>query len=144
VFEAPWLVGAESQHRIEVRVSPLESEENVANNTVGLDVMLGEAIVGVGGPLARVLSMAPARPNPFNGRVAFRFTLPEQGPVAFEVFDLAGRRLKSWRWSSLAPGEHALDWDGRTDQGREAPAGALLLRLNAMGRTLTQKAVRLP
>jgi minor extracellular serine protease Vpr len=143
LVESSWLVGPEQQHRIRVKVSTTEFEASYGDNETGTDLSLGQAIVGVG-PQVRVLSLAPARPNPSNGRVAFRFTLPEQGPVAFEVFDLAGRRLKSWRWSNLEPGEHALDWDGRTEQGRSAPAGTLLLRLNAMGRTLTQKAVRLP
>jgi flagellar hook assembly protein FlgD len=64
--------------------------------------------------------------------------------VTLDVFDLAGRRLKSWRWGNLEAGEHSVDWNGRTERGRSAPAGTVLLRLNAMGRTLTQKAVRIP
>lgn len=140
---SPWTVGDVPQHRLKVKVTPLEVEESLVNNETILDLNLGEAIVGVGGPTPRVLSFAPAKPNPSKGDVAFRFTLPTEGPVELSVFDLAGRRLKSWQWNSLPPGDHSVAWNGRTDSGRQAPAGALLLRLNAMGRTLTQKAVRI-
>lgn len=143
IVESPWTVGAEALHRIRVRVAPLPTEEYTANNELGFDVNLGEAIVGVGGPKAGVLALAPAKPNPSRGSVAFRFSLPKQGPVSLDVFDLAGRRLKSWRWSNLQAGDHSVAWDGRTEAGRSAPAGTVLLRLNAMGKTLTQKAVRL-
>ena len=94
--------------------------------------------------LAACQANAPALPNPFRSGVAFRFSLPEAGPVSVDVFDLLGRRLKAWGWDDLPAGEHEIRWDGQTDAGAEAPAGALLYRLHAMGRTLTQKAVRLP
>ena len=144
VVESAWTVGSELTHHLRVKVAPLPTEEIVANNELLLDVNLGEGIVGVGDPGAKVLSFAPAKPNPFSGRVAFRFTLPQTGPVALDVFDLAGRHLKSWRWTSLQAGDHAVEWNGRTEHGHVAPAGAVLLRLSAMGRTLTQKAVRIP
>ena len=66
----------------------------MANNELDLDVTLGSGIVGVGTPGAKVLSFSPAKPNPFSGKVAFRFSLPTAGPVALDVFDLAGRRLR--------------------------------------------------
>jgi subtilisin family serine protease len=104
----------------------------------------GEAIVGVGGSAPRVLVLAPAQPNPFRGDVAFRFSLPAAGPVWVDVFDLLGRRLKTWSWEGLPVGEHEIRWDGRTETGANAPAGMVLYRLHAMGKVLTQKAVRLP
>lgn len=87
-------------------------------------VVSGFDLVGVGSGAPRELSLAPAQPNRFGGHVAFRFALPQAGPVTLEVFDLLGRRVKSWRWDDLA-------------------AGALLYRLSAMGKTITRKAVRL-
>ena len=142
--ESAWTVGQDAMHHLKVRVAPLPTEEILANNELILDVSLGSPIVGVGDPKAGVLSFAPAKPNPFNGNVAFRFASPVAGPVTLDVFDLAGRRLKSWRWTSLQAGDHSVQWNGLTEQGHRAPAGALLLRLSAMGRTLTQKAVRIP
>ena len=143
-LETAWSVGSEIQHRLQARVTPLGFEDNYGNNETALDVSLGQPIVGVNDAASRVLALAPGRPNPFNGSVAFQFSLPQRGPVNLEVFDLAGRRLKSWRWGALEVGEHTVNWDGRTELGGAAPAGALLLRLSAMDRVLTRKVLRLP
>ncbi len=140
--QAVWTVGADPLHHLRVKVDPLPTEQYTANNEIDLDVSLGEAIVGVGGT-PRVLAFAPPQPNPSHGTVAFRFSLPKPGPVSLDVFDVSGRRLKTWRWSTLQAGEYSIPWDGRTESGRVAPAGTVLLRLNAMGRSLTQKAVRI-
>jgi len=144
LIESAWTVGAGASHRLRARATPLAFEDSYTNNEVAFDIVPGEPIVGVDTQTPKVLSFAPAKPNPFNGQVAFRFALPETGPVRLDVFDLAGRRLKSWSWNSLQAGEHSVEWNGRTDGGRSAPAGTVLLRLSAMGRTLNQKAVRLP
>jgi subtilisin family serine protease len=138
-----WTVGADLLHHLKVKVSPLPTEEIVANNELDLDVTLGSGIVGVGTPGARVLSFSPAKPNPFSSKVAFRFSLPTPGPVALDVFDVSGRRLKTWKWSSLEAGDHSVEWDGRTESGHIAPAGTVMLRLTAEGKTLNQKAVRI-
>jgi subtilisin family serine protease len=142
----PWNVGPPATHVLEVVVDPDEQcvEIDRGDNTAETTVTLDGLIVGVEGTLPNELWLAPAWPNPFGRSVGFRFGLPGAGPVSFEIFDMLGRRLRSWRWSALPAGEHALTWDGRSDEGRHAPAGVLLLRLHASGRTLTRKAVRLP
>lgn len=102
-----------------------------------------ETTVGVGDGSPIGLRLSP-RPNPFAGGVAFSFNLPQQAPASLELYDLLGRRVRSWRWDGLAAGEHLVRWDGRTDTGARAPAGTLMLRLTAMGTSITEKVVRLP
>jgi subtilisin family serine protease len=96
------------------------------------------------GDAPHALALAPATPNPSGGDVAFRFSLPEAGPVSLEVYDLLGRRLRAWTWSELPAGAHDIPWDGRLEGGGRAPAGLLIYRLTSKGRTLSQKLVRLP
>jgi subtilisin family serine protease len=91
-----------------------------------------------------VLALSPAEPNPSAGEIALRFALPASTPALLEVFDPMGRRLRSWRWERLDAGEHLVRWDARTESGGRAPAGILLVRLTALGRTITSKLVRLP
>ena len=84
------------------------------------------------------LALAPAEPNPFTSDRRARFALPASGPVDLEVFDPMGRRLRSWRWSCSAPVSTRSAADGRADSGSRAPAGMLLVRLTALGRTASR------
>ena len=143
LVQASWLVSAVTHHQLKVSASHLEDEVDYTNNASDLGVDLGQAIVGVGGT-PKVLALAPAMPNPSGHDVDFRFSLPEAGPVSLAVFDLMGRRVRSWTWHTLPAGEHGVRWDGRTESGSRAAAGTVIYRLSAMGKTLTRKAVRLP
>lgn len=72
-------------------------------------------------------------PNPGNPRVGVSFRLAADGRVRAEVFDLAGRRRAVLLDRVLPAGEHRAAWDGRDGDGREAPSGLYLLRLEAAG-----------
>jgi minor extracellular serine protease Vpr len=141
--QAVWHVGAPEQHTLRVVADPegVFTESNYDDNVA--DLVIG-SIVGVEKPLPTRLFLAAPSPNPFGRDVTFRFGLPEAGPVTFEAFDMLGRRLRMWQWSELEAGVHTLNWDGRVDNGRQAAAGVMLYRITALGRTLTEKAVRLP
>lgn len=72
-------------------------------------------------------------PNPANPRVGVSFRLAADGRVRAEVFDLAGRRRAVLLDRVLPAGEHRAAWDGRDGDGRDAPSGLYLLRLEAGG-----------
>ncbi len=94
---------------------------------------------GAGGePAAAVVVSALAcRPNPFNPGTTVRFTLaPGDGealPVTISIHDAWGRRVAVLRPGSYGPGEHAVDWDGRGDDGAPLPSGIYVVRLDAAG-----------
>ncbi len=89
-------------------------------------------------PAARLL-LAQNSPNPFNPRTEIRFTLAREGPVALDIFDPAGRKVRSLASGPLAPGAHAIAWDGTDEAGQRLPSGLYLYRLEADGRSLTRK-----
>jgi len=70
-------------------------------------------------------------PNPFRPQTAVRFTLPEASEVSLDVFDIAGRTVKTLVRGPLEPGLHTLVWNGLNDAGRRLPAGVYLYRLVA-------------
>ncbi len=72
-------------------------------------------------------------PNPFNPMTEIRFDLPREAPVRAEIFDLAGRRLRTLVDGMLPPGPQRTVWDGRDAAGRHAPSGHYLLRLTVDG-----------
>jgi len=99
---------------------------------------------GVGvedGVLAAEFTLHPASPNPFMYRTAISFTLPEQGKVRVEVFDVKGRRVRSLFRGLLPRGVQTLQWDGVDEWGREASAGEYFVQAMLNGQVLTRKVV---
>lgn len=72
-------------------------------------------------------------PNPFNPQTTLRFELARSGHAVLEIFDLAGRRVRTLVSGELAAGGHALRWDGNDDGGRALASGSYLGRLRTGG-----------
>jgi len=51
--------------------------------------------------------------------------------VALEIFDVAGRRVRTLSSTSLAPGAHEFTWNGADDGGRRVSSGMYIARLRA-------------
>ena len=84
-----------------------------------------------------------AQPNPFRRSTALRFSLAAPGRVDLTIHDVAGRRVADLSESQLLAGEHAIDWNGRDEAGREVPAGVYFVRLRSQGDQTTSKVVRI-
>jgi len=68
-------------------------------------------------------------PNPFNPRTTIRYELAAAGDVRLDVYDLAGRRVRTLVAERQEAGRHAAVWDGRDDAGRPGATGVYLVRL---------------
>jgi len=79
---------------------------------------------------AATLLCRPA-PNPFNPQTELKFALARDGQVALDIYSLRGERLRALVSESLSAGEHAVTWDGRSDDGRGLPSGVYVARLTA-------------
>ena len=82
---------------------------------------------------APTVRIAGAAPNPFNPRTEIRYETADAGAVRLEIFDLAGRRVRTLVDGVRAAGPHAAVWDGRDDAGRPGAAGTYFVRLAAPG-----------
>jgi hypothetical protein len=77
-----------------------------------------------------------ASPTPFRDTV--RLTPPGMGPARAEIFDLAGRLVRTL---VRAGGDAPLEWDGRNEAGREAPAGVYLVKVTTPARETSGRVV---
>ena len=68
-------------------------------------------------------------PNPFNPSTQIVFELPAAQNVRLTVYDIRGREVSQLVAGSLDAGVHQIGWQGRDDQGRAAPSGVYLYRL---------------
>lgn len=93
-------------------------------------------------PLA--VAAPKVHPNPFNPRTTISFTLDRSGPATVQVFDAAGRLVKTLlAGGSLEAGDHSVEWDGRDDAGRPMPSGTYLARLETADFATVRKMVLL-
>lgn len=101
-----------------VAVLPLHCDPDVGIDDQGDDDGDGDTP-----PAVDVLAL-DAYPNPFNPQVTLRFSLPGDGPVTLDVFDVAGRRVARLVRGEMAAGDHAVTW-----RAPRAAAGVYLARL---------------
>ena len=79
-------------------------------------------------------------PNPFHGFTSIRFRTPAAGRVKLEVFDTAGRRVRTLLDRDVDAGWKDVRWAGLDDDGRALPSGTYLVRLTGFGRNESTRA----
>jgi hypothetical protein len=100
--------------------------------TIGVDPDVGRPGLWLDAP----------KPNPARDDMAIGFGLSRSGKVSLAIYDLAGRKVRQLAGGSMAAGRHDLVWDGRDAAGRSVPIGVYLIELQAEGRMLTRRAIR--
>ena len=80
-------------------------------------------------------------PNPFNGSTVISFQIPASmaGPTRLVVYNLTGQIVRVLTDSHLAPGAHALAWDGRDGDGQEMASGVYIYRLEGTSFAITRR-----
>jgi hypothetical protein len=87
-------------------------------------------------PLAR---LDQNHPNPFNPTTTITYEIVADTRLSLEVFDAAGRRVRTLYSGVQSAGRHSTPWDGRDDGGRTVASGIYFYRLRAGEVCLTKK-----
>jgi hypothetical protein len=91
-------------------------------------------VAGVGPANVARFALRIASANPARGAVVLSLSLPARANVSAEVFDPAGRRVRTLlAGEPLEAGTRALAWDGRDDAGRALGAGLYFVAARAGG-----------
>jgi immune inhibitor A len=70
-------------------------------------------------------------PNPFNPHTNFEYSLPREGRVKIEIFNVLGERIRTLVDERQKPGTYRVKWNGVDDAGNLAPTGIYFYRLRA-------------
>jgi hypothetical protein len=89
-----------------------------------------------------VVAFAAPWPNPAAGSVRLAYTLPGPAAVRIDVYDVAGRLVRSLLRAERPAGAHALTFDGCDGQGRPLDAGLYFARFTARGPSVRAGATR--
>jgi hypothetical protein len=89
------------------------------------------------------LAVGPAYPNPFNPSTTVAYTTPKAGVARVDVFDAAGRFVRTLVNGPVAAGRHTAIWDGMTTGGTTAASGVYFVRLEMGGAVQTHKVMLL-
>lgn len=93
-------------------------------------------------PQARAFALRLAGANPSAGPTRLAFDLPYSGVTRLAIYDLGGRRVRSLVSGSFEAGEHALEWDGRSESGDRVASGLYFARAEFGGRICLQRIAR--
>src|SRR5213075_1182375 len=83
----------------------------------------------VGESRGAAFALSQNTPNPFRATSAIHFTLPAAGHVRLEIFDVAGRLVRTLVDGDMRPGAYQRVWNGTTQAGTQAPSGIYFYRL---------------
>ncbi len=72
-------------------------------------------------------------PNPFNPTTRIPFQLARSGHVRIEIFNALGQSTALLQDNYLPAGSHAVQWDGRSNEGELVPGGLYFYRLQTEG-----------
>ena len=86
-----------------------------------------------------VYSFDRNRHDPVHPTITVRFETEEKGFVDLAIFDTKGNKVKTLIARELDSGPYSVAWGGRNDFGLPLTSGVYLCRIDANGRTETQK-----
>ncbi len=85
--------------------------------------------------------LGPIHPNPALASASLSFSLGVPGAVRIDVFDVAGRRVRTLRDAPCPTGDHRIDWDLLDEEGGRVAAGVYFWRIASGEIGLTEKVV---
>ncbi len=91
--------------------------------------------------VACTFSFEPPWPNPASHSAHFAYTLPVDGPINIQAFDISGRRMRVLANSSHQAGRGDTVWDLRDDSGHRVNPGIYLVTLRTGGSSSVRQIV---
>jgi hypothetical protein len=89
-------------------------------------------------------ALSQAYPNPFNPVTKIAYSVKEAGPVAIEVYNVAGKVVRTLLDTELDAGADGfVVWDGANDSGEKCSSGVYFYRIAAPGFNETKKMIML-
>lgn len=80
-------------------------------------------------------------PNPFNPVTQITFNLPSQGEVVLNIYNIAGKKVKTLLRETLNAGEKNISWNGTNQNGTRVSSGVYFYVLEYNGNRYSKKMI---
>lgn len=105
-------------------------------------VIVGQTSIGeFDSPVNPVVSMSQNYPNPFSLVTTIRFEIASPVQTELSIFDITGKRVKTFSTAFRDEGLHTVSWDGRGDNGDLATNGVYVYELVAGNDIMRKKLI---
>ncbi len=91
------------------------------------------------GVLPQVFALRYSSPNPFNPVTTIAYDVPHESPVTIEVYNVAGKRVRTLVHETKEPGWYTVPWDGTSESGEAVASGVYFCKMRAGGFTEIRK-----
>ena len=91
------------------------------------------------GPMPDKYKISQNYPNPFNGMTTIPFAIPGYSHVNLSITDIRGNIIATLINQPLLPGNHTINWYGKSDEGDHQASGVYLINLNTGGKVKSSK-----
>ena len=113
-----------------------ENESDPSNEAnVGATTNVGNV------PAINALTVLQNYPNPFTGTADLEIGLPRESDVSIQIYDVAGRMVRSEQRSRMSAGWQRVSLSDRGNDGKPLASGVYFYRVTAAGQTVTRKMV---
>jgi len=115
------------------------------NTTDSIPVILIMATIGVKEnetiTPTEIMPVLSAFPNPFNKSVKIDYAVPYPQNINLIVYDVCGKKVRTLVNERQKPGNFAVVWDGKDDEGKEVAAGIYFGRIKTEKGVVTNKLI---
>lgn len=116
-------------------------DQTLESRTFLIGAINGAASVdGLSGP--GLVKLQQSWPNPVNGSSTIRFEMEKAGRVRLQIFDVAGRLVRTIVNDGMPAGSHTRVWDGRDEQNHDVASGIYFYELDVDGQRQANKLVQ--
>jgi len=78
-------------------------------------------------------------PNPSHHQSVIKYTVTAASDISIEIYDAAGRAIKTLVDTRQKPGSYVVYWDGITEKGLKVPAGVYFCQIESDNHSTTAK-----
>ena len=96
---------------------------------------------GITGNIPESFGLKQNFPNPFNPTTTLSFSVPTEGVVSLNIYDMTGRLVSTLVDENLEQGYHSIIWDGMDSNDHAVSSGMYIYSLKGEGVSITKKMV---